>query len=86
MRRELGEDDLGSAKLFSQAMSLTHPTEALAKRWEGRQIVMLVDEIMNKEMLSNLGEESIHQSVRMILVRSTLPTRLMRFSVASLRR
>ena len=42
--------------------------EALAKRWEEHQIVMLVDEIDEKDMLSKLGDQSFPDSVRMILV------------------
>ena len=51
-------------------MELVHLTEALAKRWDGRQIVMLVDEITNKEMLRGLDEESIPSNVRMVMVRN----------------
>ena len=42
--------------------------DAAAKRWDGRQIVMLVDEIIDKDMLRNLGDRSFPTSVRMILV------------------
>merc|ERR1719264_668446 len=49
-------------------MELLHLTEALATRWPGRQIVMLVDEITNKDMLSKLGDQSLPETVRMILV------------------
>ena len=51
-------------------MRLLHLTEALAKRWEGRQIVMLVDEIKYKDMLSKLADQTFSESVRMILVRT----------------
>ena len=43
-------------------------TEALAKRWEGQQIMLLVDEIINKDMLIKLGDQNFPESVRMILV------------------
>ena len=42
--------------------------EALAKRFEGRQIVMLVDEISSKGMLSKMGDLVFPETVRMILV------------------
>ena len=47
---------------------LLHLTEALANRWEGRQIVLLVDEIYRKEMLRTLEDQSFPESVRIILV------------------
>ena len=53
---------------ISSDVQLLHLAEALAKRWEGRQIVMLVDEISNKDMLSKLRDKSFPESVRMILV------------------
>ena len=49
-------------------MELLHLTEVLAKRWEGRQIVMLVDEIKDKKMLGKLKDQSLPESVRMILI------------------
>ena len=49
-------------------LELLHLTEALAKRWERRQIVMLVDEIRSKNMLRKLEDQSFPDSVRMILV------------------
>ena len=49
-------------------MELLHLAEALAKRWEGRQIVMLVDEIQDKDMLSKLKYKIFPESVRMILI------------------
>ena len=49
-------------------MELLDLTEALAMRWEGRQIVMLVDEIRDKDMLSKLEDQSFPESVRMVLV------------------
>ena len=48
-------------------MQLLHLTEALAKRG-GWQVVLLVDEIDYKVTLSKLGDQSIPESVRMILV------------------
>ena len=43
-------------------------SEGLTKKYEGRQIVLLVDEITNKRLLSKLGEQSFPDSVRMILI------------------
>ena len=48
-------------------MELFHLIEALAKKWEGRQIVMLVD-VYNRNMLSELDARSFPESVRIILV------------------
>ena len=42
--------------------------KALAKRFEGQQIVMLVDEIQRTDMLNKLEEKGLPESVRMILV------------------
>ena len=46
---------------------LLHLTDALAKKWEGRKIVMLLDEIGSGAFM-NFSDIDIHQSVRMILV------------------
>ena len=54
-------------------MQLLRLTEALAKRWEGRQIVMLVDEIMQQDILSNLVKQNFPESMRMILVLNPRP-------------
>ena len=66
-----------------QEMQLLHLTEALAKRWEGQQIVILADEINFSETLKGLADhdERIPQSVRLILavnpvLSSDLPTTL----------
>jgi len=42
--------------------------KGLAERWEDHQIVMLVDEIGGQFELSELGDQSLPESVRMILV------------------
>ena len=42
--------------------------EGLTGKFEGRQIVLLLDEIHHKSFLSELGEQSIPESVRLILV------------------
>jgi hypothetical protein len=65
-------------------MQLLHLTEALAKRWEGRQIVILMDEILfPDDMLNSLADhaERIPQCVKIILIvnplfYSDLPTTL----------
>ena len=41
--------------------------EALARKWEGRQIVLLVDEILHT-VLDKLDEQTFPESVKMILV------------------
>ena len=41
-----------------QEMQLLHLTEALAKRWEGQQIVILADEITNPKTLNSLADHS----------------------------
>ena len=47
---------------------LIDPVKALAKSWEGRDIVILVDEIINIKMLSHIGDKSIPESIRMIVI------------------
>ena len=51
-------------------MQLLHLTKALAKRWEGRQIIILQDEILFPEFFSTLFElsEKIPQCVKLILI------------------
>ena len=43
-------------------------SEGLTRKFKGRQIVLLLDEIRHKSSLSKLGEQSIPESVRLILV------------------
>ena len=43
-------------------------SEDLTGKFVGRQIVLLLDEIRHKSFLSKLGEQSIPESVRLILV------------------
>ena len=64
------EYGVNDSKLDSK---LLHLTKALAKTWKGRPIVMLVDEICNKELLEKLEEQDLPQSVRMILVMNPDP-------------
>ena len=47
---------------------LSHLTQAMAKRWPGQQIVFLVDEILSTAMFTNLQDQNIPESVRMILI------------------
>ena len=55
-------------------MQFLHLAEALARRWRGHQIVMLVDEIIldggmtESQMLSKLGDQNFPESVRMIII------------------
>ena len=42
--------------------------EGLVKKWPGRQIILLVDEILGKDVLSKVGDQCFPESLRMILV------------------
>ena len=75
-------------------MQLLHLTEALAKRWEWRQIVILLDEIFNPQMLNSLVDhvERIPQCVKLILIinpahssrlRTTLPESFLHINLAT---
>merc|ERR1719432_488818 len=75
-------------------MQLLHLTEALAKRWEGRLIVILVDEIFFPEMLNGLADhaERIPHCVKLILIlnplgsselRTTLPESFLHINLAT---
>ena len=52
----------------SPSNELIHLAEALAKRWEGHQIVILVDEIIGSSISFAQLKDSFPESVRMILV------------------
>ena len=43
-------------------------TKGLVKKWHRQQIVMLVDEITHKYIMSDLGKQTFPESVRMILI------------------
>merc|ERR1712012_37797 len=43
-------------------------SEGLTKKYEGRQIVLLVDEIDDKDLLSKLGEHIFTETLRIILI------------------
>ena len=60
----------------SDEMLFLHLAEALAKKWEGRQIVVLVDEIIEKDMLNKLEVKSLPESVRMILILNPVSRRM----------
>ena len=60
--KEVGVSESGRTPQFLRL------NEALANRWKGRQIVMLLDEIADNATLSKLGEQCNLESVRMILV------------------
>ena len=49
-------------------LQLLHVAEAIATKWEGRQIFLLVDEILNKEMVSQFHDQCFPESLRMILI------------------
>ena len=51
-------------------MKLLDLTEALANRWEGRQIVIFMDEIFYSVRLNSLADhaERIPECVRLVLV------------------
>ena len=63
-----GWEDVKKEFGVSGSLDSKHLTEAVVKRWEGRQILILVDEIYKKELLNKLEEQSFPESVRMILV------------------
>lgn len=46
--------------------------EALANEWQGRQIVVLVDEIDSSYVMASLANQDFPKSVRMILVLNPL--------------
>ena len=50
---------------YNQILELS---EGLTGKFEGRHIVLLLDEIRHKSFLSKLGEQSVTESVRLILV------------------
>ena len=60
--------------------NLLHLVEELAKKWEGRRITMLVDEIAfsgegaRAEWLHDLDDQSFPESVRMILILNPVET------------
>ena len=53
---------------FNGENDLLYLSEGLAKRYEGRKIVMLIDEIGKEGILENLGDIQIPQTVRLILI------------------
>ena len=61
-----GSDD--KTKRSKGGMQLAHLTDALAKRWTGRQIVILVDEIANDKTMPRLFDHQIPQCVTLLLV------------------
>ena len=52
----------------SEDTNLLDLSEGLTKKYEGRQILLLVDEICYKGILSKLGDQNFPESVRMILI------------------
>ena len=71
-------DEFGEWSLCDE--NLLHLVEELAKKWEGRKITMLVDEIAfsgegaRAEWLHDLDDQSLPKSVRMILVLNPIET------------
>ena len=55
---------------YNRGMDLIQLTEALARRFEGRPVVILLDEIVQSQVLSELGNHSLPETVRLIAVRS----------------
>ena len=53
---------------MDQLTQISQLSESLTERYEERQIVLLVDEIIQKALLRKLGEQSFPESVRMILI------------------
>ena len=64
IRRRFDRDAIG----LKQDIQLLRLTEAVAKEWEGWQIVLLVDEILDKDLLSKLEDQNFPESVRMVLI------------------
>ena len=54
----------------SEDTYLLQLSKGLTEKYEGRQIVLLVDEILDRKMSSKLGEQNFPESVRMILIRN----------------
>ena len=52
----------------AKQISWSDQINTLAKTWEGRQIVLLMDEIMNKELLRNMEDTTLPESVRIVMV------------------
>ena len=48
-------------------MKLHLLTQAVAKKWEGRQVVMLVDEVSDREIVTALSDHGVPDSIRIIL-------------------
>ena len=48
--------------------TLLRLSDALTKVWEGQQIVLVVDEIFDKDLFSKIRDQTFPESVRMILV------------------
>ena len=71
-------DEFGEWSLCDE--NLLHLVEELAKKWEGRKITMLVDEIAfsgegaRADWLHDLDDQSFPKSVRMILVLNPIET------------
>ena len=54
--------ELGVSEGSSEDTELLRMSEVLTKKYEGRQIVLLLDEIIVKAALSKLGEQSFPES------------------------
>ena len=60
-------NDFGCIQVPQDKM-LLHLTTAFANQWEGRNIVMVMDEISERDCFQNMKEQAFPETVRMILV------------------
>ena len=61
--------EFGIASSLEPNLSIrfVHLMEALSKRWEDRQVVMLLDDILDVEMVNNLSKHQIPENIRLVM-------------------
>ena len=75
LEKEFG-DWYGEVRVFgSRATTFLQLTKGLIEKYKGRQIVLLVDEILREDMFSKLEWQSFPESVRMILIRNPIESK-----------
>ena len=62
-------------RLSESEFGLVNLAQAAAKRWEGRRIVMLVDEITDLTAVNKLDDQSVPELMNMILVVNPVASR-----------
>ena len=60
--------ELGASGWLSRDTQFQQLIKGLTKKYVGRQIVLLVDEIIDKQFLSKLKKQSFPESLRIILI------------------